>query len=141
MTAQRREMFINEGVQSSLRTQPLEKYFSLTGQRPKFCIPSTSLWRGYVGSWEVRDRRLYLVGIEGRADGGPVTLESLFPGYPERVFAHWYSGVLEAPEGEVLGFARHRYELIQERERFLRVDRGVVVEEWVVHHQPEDVYE
>ena len=41
--------------------------------KPHFQAPSTALWRGYVGSWEIVDDRLYLVELErnsGKRDGG-----------------------------------------------------------------------
>ena len=68
----------------------LNDYFLLSGAPPPFESNSSALWRGYIGSWEINERRLYLVELEGvLEDGTDVTLGTLFPDFPERVFAHW----------------------------------------------------
>ncbi len=41
---------------------PLEDYFSMGGHHPSFRSPHTANWRGYVGAWEIRNDRLYLIG-------------------------------------------------------------------------------
>ena len=36
-------------------------------------------------------------------DAVPATLETVFPGFPDRVFAHWYSGTIRLPQSRRLG--------------------------------------
>jgi hypothetical protein len=128
MTAQMSERLRYEGEDHSMFAQPLEDFFELTGQRPDFECTSTALWRGYVGDWEIVADRLYLVGVSATlADGTPVDLETLFPGYPERVFAHWFSGTLRIPQGRRLKYVHMGWASTFERDLFLDLMHGVVV--------------
>ncbi len=108
--------------------QPLATYFARTGSRPKFDASCTALWRGYVGSWEILSDRLYLVGLEATMeDGTPANLATLFPAYPERVFAHWYYGEIRVPQGKLLKYVHQGYNSIYEEDLFILVEKGVVV--------------
>jgi hypothetical protein len=128
MTAQIGEKLICEGREVRMCTEPLADYFTLGGHRPEFESNCTALWRGYVGTWEVVNDRLYLVGLEGiLEDGSEATLETVFPGYPERVFAHWYSGTLRIPEGRLMEYVHMGYGSTYERDRFLKIEKGIVV--------------
>ncbi len=76
-------------------TNPLSDYFAMGGANPGFESNCTALWRGYVGSWEIVDERLYLIGISGTLEGGvEASMTTMFPDFPDRVFAHWYSGTI-----------------------------------------------
>lgn len=128
MTAQMSEHLRYEGEDHSMFAQPLEDYFEMSGPRPKFAMTSTALWRGYVGDWEIVADRLYLVGLSATlADGTPASLETLFPGYPERVFAHWFSGTLRIPQGKRLKYVHMGWASTFERDLFLDITHGVVV--------------
>ena len=67
---------------------------------------STGCARGYVGTWEIEDGRLYLAGLEGF-----YRLQQ-----PGRLFAHWYSGTLVVPEGEVLLYVHMDFQSLHEGE-------------------------
>jgi len=128
MTAQIRENLIYDGRNLSMCTEPLNDYFALGGRKPEFKFNCTALWRGYVGTWEIVGDRLYIVSLKGTLkDGTAATLESVFPGYTERVFAHWYTGTLRLPEGERLKYVHMGYSSIYERDHFLSVQKGIVV--------------
>jgi hypothetical protein len=129
MTAQIAEKLIYEEDQFSMCTVPLGDYFFLGGERPRFDTYScTALWRGYVGTWEIVNDRLYLVELHGTLENGAtVTLETVFPGYPKRVFAHWYSGSLRLPQGKRLEYVHMGWASTYERDVFLDLKRGVVV--------------
>lgn len=93
---------------------------------PPFRRRKTTLMRNYLGSWVLLDQQLYLVGIDAEyLDGTAVTLDSLFPGYPERVFAHWFSGPLYCFEGDIIGL-HNKYEHMYEKEFILTLCRGKV---------------
>ncbi|PRY96446.1 hypothetical protein BCM14_2684 [Jezberella montanilacus] len=129
MTAQFTEVLHYKGEQMSLRTQPLSEYLYLMDTTPDFKRKSTACWRRYVGKWEILLDRLYLVGIHATyTDGTAVTLDSLFPGFPERVFAHWYSGVLSIPQGAMTQYVHMGYLSTYERDLFIAVENGVVVD-------------
>ncbi len=49
---------------------PLNNYFALGGETPNFASNCTALWRGYVGTWEILNYRLYLVGLDGTLEDG-----------------------------------------------------------------------
>nr|MBP7911909.1 hypothetical protein [Pseudomonadales bacterium] len=129
MTAQIPEVLRFESREHPMCTEPLEDYFELGGRKSPFASYCTANWRGYIGTWEVRGQRLYLVGLEGRSgEGAELTLVSLFPGHGSRVYAHWYSGTVRLPEGKLLKYFHGGYGSTYERDRLLRFDKGVLVE-------------
>jgi hypothetical protein len=128
MTAQTPERLLYEGQEVPLCTEPLEDFFALTGDRPQLQIASTALWRCYEGSWEITDGRLYLIGIEGTLiNGQPLTLQAIFPGCGERVFAHWYRGEMRVPRGPRLHYVHGGYGSTYAYDLLITVEAGVVV--------------
>jgi hypothetical protein len=128
MTAQIGEKLIFEGREVSMCSEPLGDFFALGGNHPGFQFNCTALWRGYVGTWEIANDRLYMVGLTGTLkDGSEARLETLFPGYPDRVFAHWYSGTLRIPEGKQVEYVHMGYASTYERDRFLKIEKGVAI--------------
>jgi hypothetical protein len=128
MTAQMSERLIFEGEQVALLSNPLSEYFALGGRNPGFESRSTALWRGYVGTWEILNDRLYLVALEGTLESGDdASLESVFPGFKERVFAHWFSGRLRIPQGKLLEYVHGGYASTYERDVLLTLKNGVVI--------------
>ena len=128
MTAQIAEKLLYQGEQVAMCTNPLGDYFAMGGFNPRFESMSTALWRGYVGGWEIVEDRLYLVSLDGALeDGTDATLETVFPGFPERVFAHWYSGTVRIPQGKQLEYVHMGYASKFEQDLLLEIERGVVV--------------
>lgn len=128
MTAQVPETLYFHGKGHSMCTEPLASFFDLVGWQPRFTSPHTGLWRGYVGTWELIDDRLYLTAVEGRLeDGTKVSLGTLFPGFENRVFAHWCSGALRVPRGERLRYVHGGYGSTFEEDVNILVEKGVVV--------------
>ena len=139
MTAQFSESLRYQDEDVSLFTEPLGSYFAMGGHRPGFQKLTTSLHRGYVGSWEILDGRLYLVKLEATLMSmRQANLETLFPGFADRVFAHWYSGTLRIPRGELLRYVHGGWGGVYERDEMVQVERGVVRRTWVRHHTLED---
>ena len=135
MTAQMPERLTYKGDQLSLAEEPLGAFFKLSGSKPPTAKSSSALWRGYIGSWEITNERLYLVGIDGRLkDGSALTLDLLFPGFPDRVFAHWYSGDMRIPRGKLLNYVHAGYASVYEGDLILQIERGVVVSGRVLHN-------
>jgi hypothetical protein len=129
MTAQFSEILHHKGEKLSMRATPLSDYFVLMGISPDFQDISTACWRCYVGEWEITLDRLYLIGIRATyKDGTEVTLGSLFPGYDSRVFAHWYSGVLSIPQGNLVKYVHMGYASVYERDLLISVEQGVIVD-------------
>jgi hypothetical protein len=144
MTAQAPEKLIYQGETLSLCDEPLRLYLETAAKDVKFLARSSALWRGYVGTWAIEARRLYLVDLVGTiaSPDGPewppvekdVDLEHLFPGFGSGVFAHWYTGELRCPMGRLLEYVHGGYASTYEMDLFLEVDKGVVVSERVVHN-------
>lgn len=127
MTAQIAERLRYQGEDVAMCTNPLSNYFAMGGFDPRFQANSTALWRGYVGLWEIVDGRLYLVELRGTLeDETEASLATIFPDFPDRVFAHWYSGTIRIPQGKQLEYVHMGYCSIFERDLFLDVERGVV---------------
>ena len=96
MTAQIGERLHCEDRELSMCSQPLDRFFTLAGICPRFDTRiNTALWLGYVGTWDIRDARLYLIELNGTLEGRTeANLATVFPDFPERVFAHWHTGEL-----------------------------------------------
>lgn len=62
------------------------------------------------------------------------SLATIFPDFPERVFAHWYSGTIRIPQGKELEYVHGGYASVFERDLFLDVERGVVMKSQVRHN-------
>ncbi len=121
------------GQKRSLCTDPLESFFEMSGMHPEFMATCTALWRGYVGTWEITSDRLYLVGLDGRLKSGQIAnLGTIFPGFPDRVFAHWFSGVLRIPMGQLMRYVHGGYGSVYERDQFITVKKGVAVKTTLV---------
>lgn len=130
MTAQIPEYLLYRGNDYSLLTQPLAEWFRSTGQRPDFAPKHTACWRGYVGSWEIRDDRLYLTDLEGRLrSSGEATVKTVFPAEEGPVFAVWFSGELRCPIGDLVEYVHQGYQSRYASELILRVENGVVIGE------------
>lgn len=129
MTAQISEILHYKGDFISMRATPLSDYFELMGMSPVFQDRSTACWRRYVGKWEISLDRLYLIGISATyEDGSEVTLGDLFHGFDSRVFAHWFSGVLSVPQGDVLKYVHMGFATMFERDLLISIEQGVVVD-------------
>lgn len=106
MTLQGRDQVIYKGETHGMVNQPLGKYLSYMLHAFHFVSVSTTLWRGYTAVWSIEEGRLYLKKVEGvlvtHTGSKHACLDDLFPGYPDRVFAHWFTGTLQCPIGSRL---------------------------------------
>ncbi len=135
MTAQIAERIYYKKKRYAMCTEPLNQYFDLSGGKPQFESHSTALWRGYIGTWEIIEGRLYLIELEANLmDGSTAQLNHLFPDFPDRVFAHWYTGKIQIPDGKLLEYVHSGYESIYERDICISLENGVVMEERIVHN-------
>lgn len=132
MTAQIAEVLHMGGEVHSLCAHPLGPYFELAGITSPFDdFRCTALWRGYVGTWKITHDRLYLISLKGWLvdSDDPCGMEALFPGFPERVFAHWFTGELRIPQGGMLEYQHMGYRSRYERDLFIMVRDGQVTSE------------
>lgn len=127
MTAQIPEKLRYNGENHSMCTNPLDEFFALGEISLQFKVNCTALWRGYVGQWEIIDNRLYLTELHGTLKSGEeASVATIFPGFPGSVFAHWYSGTIRIPQGELLEYVHGGYASTYERDLLLDLERGVV---------------
>jgi hypothetical protein len=138
MTAQTPETLIYQGEKLALCVEPLAHFPGISPVKAPYFYPRTSLWRGYIGTWAIESDRLYLKSLsrakQVSGQDAHVGIEDLFPGFPDGVFAHWYTGILRCPRGALLKYVHGGYLSTYELDLFLRVQTGVVVEERVVQN-------
>lgn len=138
MTAQTPETLIYRGEKLALCSEPLKHFPGVSPVKTPYYCPSTSLWRGYVGTWAIESDRLYLQSLsrakQVSGQDAYVGIADLFPGFSEGVFAHWYTGVLRCPRGALLKYVHGGYLSVYEEDLFIRVQRGVVVAERIVRN-------
>lgn len=127
MTAQVPETLIIDGQSHDMCTEPLESYLDLMGMTLDLAVYSTACSRGYYGTWEIAGDRLYLVKLElSLRNDDDAGLEAIFPGFSDRVFAHWYTGTLRVPQGKLLEYFHGGYGSRYERDLHIEVESGVV---------------
>lgn len=138
MTVQISEPLIYRDEELRTREYPLNEYFVRSGIANPFGNESrgtmSCCWNGYVAAWLVEDGRLYLKQIQDIHGEGEnaLNLETVFPGYTEGVFAHWYSGTMKFPQGEVIKRGSSTAPNIFERDWVLIFRKGLLVSEEVV---------
>jgi hypothetical protein len=79
--------------------------------RPELNCTYSALWRGYIATWRLVERQLFLVYLRpGMADGPKLTLGTVFPRQGRRVFASWFTGRLRISEGRCLEWLEGGFE-------------------------------
>lgn len=127
MNALLSEHLILRGKKMVLASRPLGGLFQINGHPSG--LGSHPRWRGYAATWEIQDERLYLVAVDAGPDVG---LDTLFPDYPDGVFAHWYTGELRCPGGRRLQIAHGLDSVRTEFDVCIAVNKGVVTLERIV---------
>jgi hypothetical protein len=130
MTAQVREILFYNGEKYFLSTEPLNPLLEIFGDDnpfPKPKIFSTACWRGYVGTWEILEEKLFLVGLKGfPEENKELSLENIFPNQ-KKVFAEWFSGEIQIPQGKMLHYEHMGYMSIFEKDLFFEFNKGNLV--------------
>lgn len=141
MTVQLAEPIFYRDEELHAREYPLNDYFVRTGIANPFGEESrgrSSLcWNGYVASWSIEDGRLYLKELNDFHGEGEnaLHLETIFPGYADGVFAHWYSGTMKFPQNEVIKRGSSTTPSFFERDLTLVFRKGLLVSEEVVSNK------
>ena len=135
MTAQIHERLILDGEETSMAFCPplpdghpnisASDSDEVAGDPLDFLLHSTACWRGYRGTWEIKDGRLYLVGLRGRFQlrGG------------EPLLADWFSGVLRVPQGEMIQSVHMGFGSVYEQEVHIKIENGTVVARRVIDNR------
>jgi hypothetical protein len=137
MTAQIREIIYYKGEKTVMATEPLSSYLQ---SRKGICFNarSSACWRGYLGIWKIKDKRLFLVKLKGYIDKDykEVELEYIFSGKKE-VFADWFSGKIRISQGELLQYVHMGYSSVFEKDLFLKFKDGVLIDEETIDNRIE----
>jgi hypothetical protein len=156
-TRQVPEKILYKGQEYQLACVPLEKYFDANHPKPaELRATSTACTRGYVGTWEIKDKKLCLKSLGRFSSSRPIQeipFSLVFKDRKPPVEAAWYTGVLRMPHGEMLrtarmmvysadydddlyaGFQRANAFWIHERDIYIRVEQGNVVSEHIVDNK------
>lgn len=137
MTAQVHEKLIYEGKESSMAFCPpfpendpriKELKDNEIHERSSEAF-STACWRGYIGTWEIKDGRFYLVDIMGRYK---IAGES-------PIFAEWFSGVIRIPRGDILQYVHMGFGSVYEEELHVKIENGLVVKTELIDNRRKEV--
>lgn len=129
MTAQVDEILIFDGNRTSIVFHPplpsshpgIIKVDNRDSKNVDPVIGSSACWRGYIGTWEIQNDRLYLIDIVGcyqMIDNNPI-------------FADWVSGLMRVRQGKLVYCDRSGAK-IYEQEIHLRIEQGQVIESTLI---------
>ncbi|MBL0140394.1 MAG: hypothetical protein IPP86_17990 [Bacteroidetes bacterium] len=134
MTAQSGERILYEDEYYTMVTEPLAPYLASLKEPIEFRSPSSTFWRGYIGTWKFENKRLFLTDLQAFIlDNKEVGIEYLFPGEPV-VFANWYTGKLRVPIGDCLYYAHQGFESIFEFDFILKIEKGCLASKRFSHN-------
>ena len=134
MTVQAADILSYNGKKTTIATEPLKPYLE-TREDVSFIYKTTALVRGYIGRWEIKNNKLFLVSLLGFIENNKqVDLNYLFPNQSE-VFANWYTGKIRIPEGELLKKINLGYASVFEKDCFLTLDEGILISETVKNNK------
>ncbi len=130
MTIQAGDIISYNGEKKTIATEPLKPYLE-TRNDVGFIFKSTALVRGYIGTWKIKNNKLYLVSLIGFIEkNNQVDLNYLFPNKTE-VFASWFSGDIKIPEGDLIQKINLGYASVFARDRVLNFNKGLLISETV----------
>ena len=128
MTIQAGDILSYNGKKTTIATEPLKPYLE-TRSDVSFIFKSTVLVRGYIGTWKIKNKKLYLVALVGFIENNEkVDFKYLFPNKTE-VFADWFSGDIRIPEGDLLQKINIGYASVFARDRLLNFNKGILISE------------
>ena len=141
-SAQAGEWLLYKGATNRLCTLPLEPYLKEHNVRlhevapPKKFIMSSGCWRGYIGTWQIKDGFLWLVSVEN-LDQTQVPLSKVFTNQAPPIKATWYSGTLQVTQGKMLRYVHAEFQSKFERELYIKIVDGKVKSESVNENKAE----
>ena len=133
MTSQAGDILSYNGEKTTIATEPLKPYLENRSDI-SFIFKSTALVRGYIGTWKIKNKKLYLVSLLGFIENNEkVDLNYLFPNKKE-VFANWFSGQIRIPEGNLLRKIRIGYASVFERDKILKFNKGICISDDTIYN-------
>ena len=92
-------------------------------------VLSTACWREYIGTWEIKSEKFYLVKLEGRF--------KLLTDHP--ILADWFTGVIRIPQGKLLHYVHMGFASVYEQELHLKIEAGIVTASKLLNNRDRDV--
>lgn len=138
MTAQCSEKLIFKGRTVEMTCEPLKEY--LAEKSINFPLINTACWRGYIGSWEIKDNKLYLISLDDFSDEG-ISLHHIFSDYTEAPY-HFkqFSGEITFVEGENLEYIHGGFGGVYEYETHLSFKDGCLISGYKTKYVPNPHY-
>src|SRR6478752_5797833 len=137
MAAQLPDLIILNGIQMDLYTNPLEEYWAMPKKKRPLFFKLISCQRGYVATWEVKDKQLFLKELSGYflkrfflfgRKKARYSIKQLFPKSKGRMIkAEWFSGKLRIPSGPMTMYEHSAYDSRFETEIIITVERGNIL--------------
>jgi hypothetical protein len=125
MRAQFPEILRIAGYEMAICCAPLGAQFAQAFQGRRGCD------RGYEGTWELQDDRLYLVKLVGTLrNRREASVATFFPNSPDRVFANWYSGPLIEPDVDQTKYLTGS-NCVYDCDLFINLEMGLVSEAYL----------
>jgi len=151
-TPQVSDYLIYEGKTMPIFSNPLENYLELKGLSDidRGCN-SSSCWRGYIATWELKNNKLFLVKVEycgvlqsagvytgldcdqNKTSDILTFLNNTFNS--KSTFASWFSGNLIAPQGRLIEYIHSGYESVFEKEQYFEISKGNLVKTKTVRNK------
>lgn len=124
MTMQALERIIHDGAMFEMEPTPnipeipglIEKVGWEDAKDCDSIIFSTACWRKYLGTWEIKDSRLFLLAVQG--------IYSMKTDEP--IFASWFTGTLQIYQGRRLYHLEKTFERVFEFELIVSVESGLI---------------
>ncbi|MGY8914038.1 MAG: hypothetical protein ACKVJF_03020 [Flavobacteriales bacterium] len=137
MTIQIKESILIDGEEYKMVTEPLLPYLKELTNKTIFQCETSACWRGYLGTWELKNNKLYLIELTGNVGDADfrfrssVGLDYLFPNKKE-VHADWFTGVISIPDGEIPGSGYPNFLPSYANNLLLHFDKGSLQDfKWV----------
>ena len=129
--AQTMERLYLKGELVYMALDPLWSYLENLPDKHLFGALGSRCWKGYIGTWEIKDEKLYLISLFGNGNHPQrwysiIDIEFLFPKQRE-VFAEWFTGELRIPQGSILKHIDYGWQTVYESDLFINVKNGNVV--------------
>lgn len=126
MTIQAREIIIIEGNKAFMASFPPLPESRVVRIESDLMTLNSACNRGYIGTWEIEDGKLYLNKIKSER-------YELTGRYP--VFAEWFTGTLKVNLGKLLKFVCSTYTPVYVKDLRIMIEKGVVTNSLVIDNR------
>lgn len=142
MTAQARDILIYNKEELYISTEPLRDYLKNAQLPYQLVTQNTACSRGYTAKWFIDNKKLFLIEWQGYIlNFQKVGIDYLFPD-EEFMFAEWFTGTIRIGIGDLVRYIHGGYASVHEGERFLKFEKGVLVDDytkWLTQEEIEEI--